>query len=62
MKSSVMLTVTSLISILLLALHISEDIVLGFAPGVEEASPSAAAIAHTSSVTAPHAESTTAPE
>src|SRR3954471_15503664 len=33
MKSSVMLTVTSLISILLLALHISEDIVLGFAPG-----------------------------
>ena len=33
MKSSVMLTVTSLISILLLAIHISEDIVLGFAPG-----------------------------
>src|SRR4051812_23781059 len=33
MKSSVMLTVTSLISILLLSLHISEDIVLGFAPG-----------------------------
>src|SRR5436305_136926 len=33
MKSSVMLTVTSLISILLLAVHISEDIVLGFAAG-----------------------------
>jgi hypothetical protein len=33
MKSSVMLTVTSLISILLLSLHISEDIVLGFAAG-----------------------------
>lgn len=28
-----MLTVTSLLSILLLSLHISEDIVLGFAPG-----------------------------
>jgi membrane-bound ClpP family serine protease len=33
MKSSVTLTVTSLISILLLSLHISEDIVLGFAGG-----------------------------
>src|SRR5262249_3844383 len=33
MKSSVMLTVTSLLSILLLSLHISEDIVLGFAGG-----------------------------
>ncbi len=33
MKSSVMLTVTSLISILLLSLHISEDIVLGFSGG-----------------------------
>lgn len=28
-----MLTVTSLVAILLLSLHISEDIVLGFAPG-----------------------------
>ena len=33
MKSSVVLTVTSLLSILLLSLHIAEDIVLGFAPG-----------------------------
>lgn len=33
MKSSVMLTVTSLISIVLLSLHISEDIVLGFSGG-----------------------------
>jgi hypothetical protein len=33
MKSNVMLTVTSLLSIVLLSLHISEDIVLGFAPG-----------------------------
>ena len=33
MKSSVMLTVTSLLSILLLSLHIAEDIVLGFARG-----------------------------
>jgi membrane-bound ClpP family serine protease len=33
MKSSVMLTVTSLLAILLLSLHIAEDIVLGFAPG-----------------------------
>ena len=33
MKSSVMLTVTSLISIVLLSLHIAEDIVLGFAGG-----------------------------
>jgi hypothetical protein len=33
MKSSVTLTVTSLISILLLSIHISEDIVLGFAAG-----------------------------
>jgi len=33
MKSSVLLTVTSLLSILLLSIHISEDIVLGFAPG-----------------------------
>ncbi len=33
MKSSVMLTTTSLLSILLLSLHISEDIVLGFAGG-----------------------------
>ena len=30
---SIMLTVTSLASILLLSLHIAEDIVLGFAPG-----------------------------
>jgi hypothetical protein len=33
MKLSVMLAVTSLLSILLLSLHIAEDIVLGFAPG-----------------------------
>ena len=33
MKPSVMLTVTSLLSILLLTLHIAEDIVLGFAGG-----------------------------
>lgn len=33
MKPNVMLTVTSLLSILLLSLHIAEDIVLGFAPG-----------------------------
>jgi len=33
MKPSVMLTLTSLLSVLLLSLHISEDIVLGFAPG-----------------------------
>ena len=33
MKPSVMLTVTSLLSILLLSLHIAEDIVLGFATG-----------------------------
>ena len=33
MKPSVMLTGTSLLSILLLSLHIAEDIVLGFAPG-----------------------------
>ena len=33
MKPSVMLTVTSLLSILLLSLHIAEDIVLGFAGG-----------------------------
>ena len=33
MKPSVMLTVTSLFSILLLSLHISEDILLGFAKG-----------------------------
>jgi len=33
MKPNVMLTVTSLISILLLSIHISEDIVLGFARG-----------------------------
>jgi hypothetical protein len=33
MKSSVMLTVTSLLSILLLSLHIAEDIVLGFSGG-----------------------------
>ena len=33
MKPSVMLTVTSLISIVLLSLHIAEDIVLGFAGG-----------------------------
>ena len=33
MKPSVLLTVTSLISILLLSLHIAEDIVLGFAGG-----------------------------
>jgi hypothetical protein len=33
MKPSVMLTVTSLLVILLLSLHITEDIVLGFAGG-----------------------------
>jgi len=33
MKPSVLLAVTSLISILLLSLHIAEDIVLGFAGG-----------------------------
>lgn len=33
MKPRVLLTVTSLISILLLSLHISEDIVLGFSGG-----------------------------
>ena len=33
MKPSVMLTVASLLSIVLLSLHIAEDIVLGFAPG-----------------------------
>jgi hypothetical protein len=33
MKPSVMLAVTSLISILLLSLHIAEDIVLGFSGG-----------------------------
>jgi hypothetical protein len=33
MKPSVMLSVTSLLSILLLSLHIAEDIVLGFARG-----------------------------
>jgi hypothetical protein len=33
MKPNVLLVVTSLISILLLSLHIAEDIVLGFAPG-----------------------------
>ena len=33
MKRNVMLTVTSLFSIVLLSLHISEDILLGFAPG-----------------------------
>ncbi|MFN2637760.1 MAG: hypothetical protein ABR585_12090 [Gemmatimonadaceae bacterium] len=33
MKSNLMLTVISLLSILLLSLHISEDIVLGFAGG-----------------------------
>ncbi|HJQ52718.1 MAG TPA: hypothetical protein VJ825_02635 [Gemmatimonadaceae bacterium] len=33
MKSSVLLTATSLLSILLLSIHISEDIVLGFAAG-----------------------------
>jgi hypothetical protein len=33
MKSNVVLTVTSLLSILLLSLHIAEDIVLGFAGG-----------------------------
>lgn len=36
MKPSVMLTVTSLLSILLLSLHIAEDIVLGFAGGGPE--------------------------
>jgi len=33
MKPNVLLVVTSLLSILLLSLHIAEDIVLGFAPG-----------------------------
>jgi hypothetical protein len=33
MKRNVLLTVTSLLSILLLSIHISEDIVLGFAGG-----------------------------
>ncbi len=33
MKSNRMLTVTSLLSIILLSLHVSEDIVLGFAGG-----------------------------
>ena len=33
MKPSTMLVATSLLSIVLLSLHISEDIVLGFAPG-----------------------------
>ena len=33
MKQHVMLTATSLVAILLLSLHIAEDIVLGFAPG-----------------------------
>jgi len=33
MKPAVMLTVTSLLSILLLSIHIAEDIVLGFSPG-----------------------------
>src|SRR5215471_2740182 len=33
MKPRVMLIATSLLSILLLSLHISEDIVLGFSPG-----------------------------
>lgn len=33
MKPNVLLVVTSLLSILLLSIHISEDIVLGFAPG-----------------------------
>lgn len=33
MKPRIMLTATSLASILLLSLHISEDILLGFAPG-----------------------------
>lgn len=33
MKPSVMLVVTSLLSILLMSLHIAEDIVLGFSPG-----------------------------
>ena len=33
MKPSVMLTVTSLLSIILLSLHIAEDIVLGFSGG-----------------------------
>lgn len=33
MKPSGMLTVASLVSIVLLSLHIAEDIVLGFAPG-----------------------------
>ena len=33
MKPSAMLTVTSLLSVVLLSLHIAEDILLGFAPG-----------------------------
>lgn len=33
MKPNVMLVVTSLLSIVLLSLHIAEDILLGFAPG-----------------------------
>lgn len=33
MKTNVLLVVTSLLSILLLSLHIAEDIALGFAPG-----------------------------
>ena len=33
MKPNVLLVVTSLLSILLLSIHIAEDIVLGFAPG-----------------------------
>ena len=33
MKPHVLLVVTSLLSILLLSIHIAEDIVLGFAPG-----------------------------
>lgn len=33
MKPSAMLTATSLLSVLLLSIHIAEDIVLGFAPG-----------------------------
>lgn len=33
MKANTLLVITSLLSILLLSLHISEDIILGFAPG-----------------------------
>ena len=33
MKTNMLLVVTSLLSILLISLHISEDIVLGFSPG-----------------------------